>query len=167
MGEPCEWATVPGRRTSIDILAVKGLNQKKTIMQHDIYSLVVCLLEIGLGIVICHDDRNPTPSALLLSIVDKFTGKGGDGGDCEDETKKALIVKGHLVQLAKQHLPSHMGDRYTEIVITCLTCLDESNTDFGDVTEFEDADGVLIGVRYIEKVCFITMVDFGDINNIF
>jgi hypothetical protein len=45
-----------------------------------------------------------------------------------------------------------MGDKYTDIVVTCLTCLDESNTDFGDDSEFEDADGVLIGVRYIEKV---------------
>ena len=33
-----------------------------------------------------------------------------------------------------------------------MTCLDESNLDFGNRSEFEDEDGVLVGVRYIEKV---------------
>jgi hypothetical protein len=46
-----------------------------------------------------------------------------------------------------------MGDRYAEIVVTCLTCLDKSNTDFGDDSEFEDAEDVLIGLdisrRYV------------------
>ena len=45
-----------------------------------------------------------------------------------------------------------MGDTYTEVVINCLTCLDEDNEDFGNPEEFEDEDGVQIGVRYIEKV---------------
>jgi hypothetical protein len=141
-------------------------------MQHDIYSLGVCLLEIGLwkSFVIYHDDDkgdggSPMPSTLLLPIMGNNIGENGDGDDNEDEIKKASIIKEYLVQLAKQHLPSHMGDRYTEIVITCLTCLDETNPDFGDATEFEDVDGVLIGVRYIEKVRF-TMVDFGDISYI-
>ena len=45
-----------------------------------------------------------------------------------------------------------MGTKYARIVETCLTCLDEENADFGDEREFQDADGVLVGVRYIEKV---------------
>ena len=51
-----------------------------------------------------------------------------------------------------------MGDRYAEIVVTCLTCLDKSNTDFGDDSEFEDAEDVLIGVRYIEKVRYYIII---------
>jgi hypothetical protein len=45
-----------------------------------------------------------------------------------------------------------MGTKYTQVVETCLTCLDPENTDFGDEEEFQDADGILVGVRYIEKV---------------
>lgn len=115
-------------------------------MQHDIYSLGVCLLEIGLweSFVIYHDeDSHPTPSPVLAIL--NHTEK--------DEIKKAYLVKDILVSLAKQRLPSRMGDIYTEIVVTCLTCLDGNNAVFGDESEFEDADGVLIGVRYIEKVC--------------
>jgi hypothetical protein len=45
-----------------------------------------------------------------------------------------------------------MGTKYADIVETCLTCLDPDNTDFGDEREFQDADGILVGVRYIEKL---------------
>lgn len=45
-----------------------------------------------------------------------------------------------------------MGKIYTNIVISCLTCLDKNNEAFGDEREFEDEDGILVGVRYIEKV---------------
>jgi hypothetical protein len=119
-------------------------------MQHDIYSLGVCLLEIGLwgSFVTYHDEgSDPLPSTLLAVLNDPE----------KDEIKKALRVKDALVDLAKQRLPSRIGDKYTEIVVTCLTCLDESNTDFGDSSEFEDADGVLIGVRFIEKVRYYVL----------
>jgi len=114
-------------------------------MQHDIYSLGVCLLEIGLweSFVIYHNEESPPTPSPALAILDDPE---------KDGIKKASLVKDILVSLARQRLPSRMGDKYTEIVITCLTCLDESNTAFGDESEFEDADGVLIGVRYIEKV---------------
>jgi len=120
-------------------------------MQHDIYSLGVCLLEIGLweSLVIYHDEgSDPSPSSVLTALDDPE----------EDKIKKAFIVKDALVGLAKQRLPSRIGEKYTEIVVTCLTCLDESNTDFGDSSEFEDADGVLIGVRFIEKVRYFVLI---------
>jgi hypothetical protein len=120
-------------------------------MQHDIYSLGVCLLEIGLweSFVVYPDEGSyPSPSGVLTIMNDQE----------KDEIKKAFLVKDALVDLAKQRLPSRMGDKYTETVVTCLTCLDESNTDFGDASEFEDADGVLIGVRYIEKVRYYIII---------
>jgi hypothetical protein len=70
----------------------------------------------------------------------------------EEEFKKASLLKDSLVDLAREKLPSRMGDKYTGVVVNCLTCLDEGNIDFGDQSEFEDADGISIGVRYIEKV---------------
>jgi len=128
------------------------------VMQHDIYSLGVCLLEIGLwqSLVVYNssgaemsesiqglsiEDR-PTPSALLseLSNPDK------------DGMSKASMVKDALVMLAQRDLPSRMGDRYTDVVISCLTCLDPDNADFSDENEFKDEDDITIGVRYIEKV---------------
>jgi hypothetical protein len=45
-----------------------------------------------------------------------------------------------------------MGDKYAEIVETCLTCLDLDNADFGNDQAFEDEDGILVGARYLEKV---------------
>jgi hypothetical protein len=45
-----------------------------------------------------------------------------------------------------------MGDRYADIVETCLTCLDPDNADFGNDEAFEDEDGIIVGARYIEKV---------------
>lgn len=123
------------------------------VMQHDIYSLGVCLLEIGLweSFITYYDDRGDQPSPSRFLTILKHT-------DDEDGIRKAFLVKDNLVDIARQRLPSRVGEKFTEIVITCLTCLDKSNPDFGDSSEFEDADGVLIGVRYIEKVSFKILV---------
>ena len=130
----------------------QGLNPEKDfVMQHDIYSLGVCLLEIGLweSFTIYNNEGGlPSPSTLLTIIKDMD----------EYGSKRAFLIKDILVDLAQQCLPSRMGEKFTKIVITCLTCLDENNPDFGDSNEFEDADGVLIGVRYIEKVSFIVLI---------
>jgi hypothetical protein len=114
------------------------------IMQHDIYSLGVCLLEIGLwkSFVSYEDGATiPVPTKALEVALDSA------------EFKKPFLMKEHLVALAKRDLPIRMGERYKEVIVNCLTCLDLENTDFGDRSEFDDEDGVLVGVRYIEKVC--------------
>jgi hypothetical protein len=49
-----------------------------------------------------------------------------------------------------------MGDEYTNIVHTCLTCLDPDNIDFGDDQEFQDKNGIYVGVRYLEEAGFVT-----------
>lgn len=113
-------------------------------MQHDIYSLGVCLLEIGLwGSFVKYQDDGTVP--VLGEALDIAPGS--------PELETPRLMKDHLVALAKRSLPRYMGDIYKEIVVNCLTCLDEDNADFGDQSEFEDKDGVLVGVRYIEKVC--------------
>jgi hypothetical protein len=60
-------------------------------------------------------------------------------------------VKEYLVALARERLPGRMGDRYTTVVLHCLTCLDKDNTIFDGET-MRDEDGVVVGVRFIEKV---------------
>lgn len=123
----------------------QGVNPEETyVMQHDIYSLGVCLLEIGIweSFVAYEDDTAaPTPTKSLNIAL----------GDAE--FSRPFLMKEHLVALAKHRLPRSMGERYEQIVVNCLTCLDADNADFGNQNEFEDVDGVLVGVRYIEKVC--------------
>ncbi|MCJ1463538.1 hypothetical protein MMC07_002146 [Pseudocyphellaria aurata] len=105
--------------------------------------LGVCLLEVGLweSFVSYKDSATaPLPASTL--------GVASDG----PEFKQPNLMKQRLMDLAKHDLPKRMGDRYERVVTNCLTCLDQDNADFGDQSEFEDLDGVLVGVRYIEKV---------------
>lgn len=116
------------------------------VMQHDIYSLGVCLLELGLW-------------ESFVQYDGKMASLPNDGSSLEPTRHSVLgndlppvLFKDHLVSLVRGRLRSRMGTRYAEVVETCLTCLDADIVDFGDVREFQDEDGIQIGVRYIEKV---------------
>lgn len=124
--------------------------QLRYVMQHDIYSLGVCLLEIGLwrSFVVSYPSNGDVtyapgpdlPIAHLLGMT--------------DQTRKGWQIKDMLVQLAQGKLPALMGQIYTSIVLTCLNSW-ESNAEeslFGTKDEFHNEDGILEGVRYSEKV---------------
>ncbi|PQE23857.1 HET-s domain protein [Rutstroemia sp. NJR-2017a BBW] len=121
-----------------------AIAEESYVMQHDIYSLGVVLLEIGMwDSFVCYknDAADPIPGTSLdISLQ-------------HPAFRSPTLMKEHLVALAERALPKRMGERYKDVVVNCLTCLDEVNMDFGDPDEFVDEDGVLIGVRYIEKVC--------------
>ncbi|KAL2057526.1 hypothetical protein ABVK25_001910 [Lepraria finkii] len=107
-------------------------------MQHDIYSLGVCLLEIGLwSSFVRYDsgDQYPRPCPELAMAMDSQE---------KHFRTKPFDVKRTLIDLARRRLPSQMGQRYAEIVESCLTCLDKTNPDFGNEKEFMDEDGVLV-----------------------
>jgi hypothetical protein len=70
----------------------------------------------------------------------------------KDVRARASQIKEKLIAMAESQLPSKMGRVYTNIVLSCMTCLDPDNSRFGDESNFTDADGILVGVRYIEKV---------------
>jgi hypothetical protein len=118
--------------------------QDPFVMQHDIYSLGVCMLEIGLWTTFV---QYTSPTSGPIPSQDYNFGAG-----MPDTASYPEFVKERLVFLARDLLPRHMGSKYANIVQTCLTCLDKGNEDFGDESEFQDRDGVLIAVRYIEKV---------------
>lgn len=131
--------------------------QEEYIMQHDVYSLGVCLLELGLWESFVRyeadnesegDSGDPTalPSESLGLSAGDFEFSDGAG------MQQLSRIKHHLVDLARARLPARMGDKYTAVVLSCLACLDEGNEDFGSDGEMRDDDGVLIGVRFIEKV---------------
>ena len=126
----------------------QGFSPESTyIMQHDIYSLGVCLLEIGLWqsfIEYENGDHNPSISPTV----------GLPNGASDGVVSSYLLssCKERLVSVARSTLEQRMGTKYANVVHTCLTCLDPDNNDFGDEDEFEDDDGIQVGVRYIEKV---------------
>lgn len=115
-----------------------SVSMDKYTMQHDIYSLGVCLLELGLWIsFVEYGEGNtcmPAPSYWNLAVLDA------------DKLKEELVI------LAREKLPQRMGNKYAKVAETCLTCLDSDNEAFGDESESLDSNGVLIGVKYIEKV---------------
>lgn len=49
--------------------------------------------------------------------------------------------------MAHEFLPESTGEKYTQVVASCLTCMD-----LGDECGFEGDNSDLIGVRCIEKV---------------
>jgi hypothetical protein len=130
-------------------------------MQHDVYSLGVCLLEIGLweSFVSYSSDLEPKPQYGEAYL--QFTKWLEGAGEVESpelvsspryQNILAPMLKGYFVHLAKTKLPIVMGDKYSEVVVTCLTCLDKDNEDFGDEDELVDERGVLVAVRFMETI---------------
>jgi len=122
-------------------------------MQHDIYSLGVVLLEIGLWTSFVIYDPEKESSSLvpnnILGPANLARSRQPLGG--------AFEIKQKLEALAESELPVRIGRRYTSIVLLCLRCLDPgSDRDrkgFGvGGADWTDEDGVVIGVRYIENV---------------
>lgn len=113
------------------------------IMQHDIYSLGVCLLEIGLwtSFVTTGDPPRPGPRLDMSKVT------------MRPKVQAAWEIKKMFIEMARESLPSAMGLVYTEVVISCLTCLDQGTSNmFADVKELYDEDGILVGVAFIEKI---------------
>ncbi|MCJ1404812.1 hypothetical protein MMC11_008038 [Xylographa trunciseda] len=110
-------------------------------MQHDIYSLGVCLLEIGLWTSFVKQPQ--TGGVLDISTQLAMNNK----------KKAAIEIRATLVAKSKAYLPSRMGITYTDIVVACLTCLDLGDSNiFGRDEELRDIDGILVGVNFIERI---------------
>ncbi|MCJ1226911.1 hypothetical protein MMC12_003566 [Toensbergia leucococca] len=115
-------------------------------MQHDIYSIGVILLEIGLWTSFVHSiDGSSRPVAGPELGIEKEL-------ELKDQRRAAYEIQKVLVSKAKDRLPYTMGQRYTQIVVDCLTCLDDHKNSFGYESEFTDRDKILVGIRYIDKV---------------
>lgn len=126
-------------------------------MQHDIYSIGVCLLEIGLwsSFVDYSDCFSSDPNSNNIKVWKPGPDlKISEHILSKDKRRAAAGVKTILVEMARSRLPGLMGTIYSSLVVSCLTCLDKGNEGFGDVKEFEDEDGIVVGVRYIEKILF-------------
>jgi hypothetical protein len=120
------------------------------VMQHDIYSLGVCLLEIGLWqsfVSYQNHDGEMVPvagAALGLNLSDEDFAMAHLG--------TTVGIKDHMISLAKECLPPRLGDMYTHIVLACLTCLDDGNKAFGSQKDMQDEHGIVVGVRFVETI---------------
>lgn len=122
-------------------------------MGHDIYSLGVCLLEIGLWDLLVHKrsaDGQPQVSELFRAAA------GVDGHpDPEAELRAKLSrptdVKNILLKLASENLPQRMGLGYHRLVAACLTGLDQPSG-FGPEVDFTKMNKVEQGVAFKELV---------------
>ncbi|OJJ46453.1 hypothetical protein ASPZODRAFT_142268 [Penicilliopsis zonata CBS 506.65] len=122
-------------------------------MQHDIYSLGVCLLEIGLWeSFVEYTDENESAGPSQTKVGKSYNRfqawlKKKHGSVSTEDLPDRL--KDYLVEQAGSLLAPRMGDRYIQVVISCLTCLDDDNEDFGGEEGLSDD---FVAVQFIEKV---------------
>ncbi|KAK7910734.1 hypothetical protein PG985_013215 [Apiospora marii] len=117
-------------------------------MQHDIYSLGVCLLEIGLweSFVDYDDKLVPQPGRHIAAMRGWLVANG------RGQQMRISDFKDYVTSLATDQLPNVMGQRYTDVVMTCLTCLDVDNHGIGNEADVDDTDGIIVAVRFVEKI---------------
>jgi len=118
-------------------------------MLHDVYSLGVCLLEIGIWSSFVQytlgskGEASIVPGLLEIAAVPQM----------RDERKRAFELKRVLTELATSKLPGCMGDRYTSLVTSCLSCLDKPGKFMdGNATSDELGDGIDLGARYVQGI---------------
>lgn len=135
------------------------------VMQHDIYALGVCLLEIGLwrSFVLYQSDGG-MDGANAVREVGLLVPKPGEclrlSRPLTDKMFERVHlnrgstawVKADLVAMARELLPARTGEMFAKIVMSCLTCLDEGNVDFAGLVEEGGDDGITVGVRFVEKI---------------
>jgi hypothetical protein len=128
-------------------------------MQHDIYSLGVVLLEIGLWTSFVRfesEGEKNDPLAYTENDSVPFPNDLLEPQETPNPLGNAVENKERLEYLAKSKLPARLGRRYTDIVLLCLRCLDpgtgEDKAGKGFGADVKDEDGFVIGVRFIENV---------------
>ncbi|KAM0346565.1 hypothetical protein ACHAPY_011612 [Fusarium culmorum] len=125
-------------------------------MQHDIYSLGVCLLEIGLWeSFVDYPSDTPVPGGPFRDFAARMMQPSGAGLGSNDFSRAVgYEAKRYMEDLARSKLLQTMGERYSHIVVSCLTCLDEDNDFFG--SDAGQAMNDPCGIRY--NVCFNEVV---------
>ena len=135
-------------------------------MGHDIYSLGVNLLVIGLWeplIIIDSGIKLPSDKyrekAVKLSLVQAEVMAAYE--KAQDDTRaqnarrllkaltKPLVMQQTLQGMAGEELPSRMGLKYTAVVISCLSCLEGG---FEDPKVFEETRKQAVGIEFSSKV---------------
>ncbi|KAH7031486.1 uncharacterized protein B0I36DRAFT_363172 [Microdochium trichocladiopsis] len=137
-------------------------------MQHDIYSLGVCLLEVGLWEPFVEysspesGGRSVHPMAgksfhHFNAWLEQKNAARQDGSKATSTERQGFLdllafkLKDYLVEQAETRLPARMGAKYTRVVLACLSCLDEDRY---------PGDDRQVAVQYIEDI----MMNLGGIS---
>jgi hypothetical protein len=101
---------------------------------HDIYSLGVCLLEIGLWeSFLVYDEEHPKLSPLLSDSKAKWK---RENDTVSQSMSDSQIEQKVFITLAGDSLAYEMGEAYSKLVLKCLTCVEKG---FGNVLKFIDS----------------------------
>jgi hypothetical protein len=124
--------------------------QERYNIRHDIYSLGVCLLEIGLWkpFITLHRGE-PRLCDLYCDTAAKLGMLRPQELGCIETLTRPAVVQATLISLAQLELPKRMGTKYTTVVLDCLHSLES-------VVESEGVgkDTGLIAVKYVEDIVF-------------
>lgn len=129
---------------------------------HDVYSLGVCLLEIGLweSFLVPADEQ---ASTWVLNVKAFSFLKQREGVEKPDFLKEVQI---HFEELARYQLPRRMGQKYADAVLECLTRLEGRLDGIGERARGDEdldnsstgrrrvsgRDNVELGLNYIDRV---------------
>lgn len=116
--------------------------QERYNIGHDIYSLGVCLLEVGLweSLIVTKMDSD---DASELTLSDRYLGMAIELRLVEPDALMEFLTKPRtvmkvLVALAERSLPQRMGTKYAHVVVACLTCFDQGlREEPGEELDFE------------------------------
>jgi len=116
-------------------------------MYHDIYSLGVVLLEVGLWSTFVEYPETCTGIAVPSNFLAELP-----AGVEKDPRRRAFKNKQILEELAEQKLPRIIGQKYTNVVLLCLRCLNEDD-DAGLLSDYNGHRGeVDIGIQFVYSV---------------
>lgn len=112
---------------------------------HDVYSLGVCLLEIGLWdpLVQTRTANGQPQVSDCFRVAAKVVGAANPEAALRIALKSPEKVKETFLSLAEKELPRRMGLGSTRLVAACLKCLDSpsvfgANVDFTALTPMEN-----------------------------
>ncbi|KAF8429072.1 hypothetical protein EV426DRAFT_583561 [Tirmania nivea] len=116
---------------------------------HDVYSLGVCLLEISLWTSFVAWDPvsgQCRSNGDICSIFEKIT-SGDESTGHVLKLKPPKAIQKAFIRKAQQAIPRIMGEKFKDIVVSCLTCLEGG---LGDVDE--GLGEVSMGMRFVDSV---------------
>lgn len=127
--------------------------QERSNIGHDIYSLGVCLLEIGLWdpLVRTRTANGMPQVADYFRVIAKVENEADPDAALAKTLKIPTRVKEILLELARKELPQRIGLGYTRLVVACLTGLDRPSG-FGSSVDFEGYNWAEKGLAFQELV---------------
>jgi hypothetical protein len=126
-------------------------------MGHDIYSLGVCLLEIGLWDTLIREESTGQAAASkprvseLVRVAAEVDGQLNPEAALKVKLERPTDVKNILLKLARENLPQRMGLGYCRLVVACLTGLDQPSG-FGQDINLLTMNDVEQGVAFKDLV---------------